>query len=107
MRKDGKLLLAIASTAIGLTWVPIPTFGQTNTNTLQEWAYILETRNPAWAYTNAQLAVRHLGTNAIPTLLEWLSYNPPDREYSLSNPSPEALEDSRRFGLANAAVNAF
>ena len=79
----------------------------TNANTLQEWAYILETRNPAWAYTNAQLAVRHLGTNAIPTLLKWLSYNPPDREYSLSHPSPEAIEDSRRFGFANAAVNAF
>ena len=107
MRKDGKRVLAIACAAIGLIWVPIPTFGQTNANTLQEWAYILATRNPAWAYTNAQLAVRRLGTNAIPPLLEWLSHNPPDREYSLSNPSPEALEDARRFQLANAAVNAF
>jgi HEAT repeat protein len=83
--------------------------GQTNAHTLQEWVEILGAHKGSTDYTNAQLAIRFLGTNAIPPLLTWLSFNPPDRGYypSLSNPSPADLDDSRRFALANAAVDTF
>ena len=112
MRTARKLSLAITGIFVGLAGVPLSAQAQkpsTNAHTLLEWVQILDGRNTGSPdYTNAELAIRYLGTNAIPQLLAWISYNPPDRGFdALHARTPTAYEVHRQSGLANDAVDAF
>jgi hypothetical protein len=72
-----------------------------------------ETDPPLGAVTPSQHALRHIGTNALPYLLEWLTYDSPQWSRKLDK-LPPGLQDnwiSRSIGVkasrATAAIYAF
>lgn len=110
MREARTLQLAVACMAAALfAWV-LPAGGQEPSYdglSLRQWLEILGDwrMNGTTNYYNARAAVRQIGTNAIPFLLEWIAYDPTIPGDWPRNAGPYG--DPRRYALARDAEYAF
>jgi hypothetical protein len=98
-RKKGMVLLTSAIVVVGLGFV---LFGdrenqpQYQGRSLSSWLAIYDDLDPT-TFEEAEKAVRHIGTNALPYLVRWIQYEPPGWRTSLKGVVPAGIWDNNSF----------
>jgi len=98
MQKRRRLILILVAVAVLVVFAVIVSFSPSeprfNGRPLRSWVDELGS-NDAQDRSNATEAIRHIGTNGLPCLLEWIRYEPPDWKLQLHRAAgrlPNGLE---------------
>ena len=98
-RKKGIILLTGAIVVVGLCFV---VFGDRESQpeyqgrSLSSWLAVYDDLDPT-TFEQAEEAVLHIGTNALPCLLRWIQYEPPAWRASLKGVVPSRIWDNGSF----------